>query len=79
VARAARAWSGSPDAALSAASGCLGVEARTDALELAEAAAPDGAGRSGYIVAIRREDRERLEETMSGLRVRWIGETIRWR
>ncbi|HPB66059.1 MAG TPA: hypothetical protein PLW80_05825 [Spirochaetales bacterium] len=46
---------------------------------MAEAAAPDGAGRSGYIVAIRREDRERLEETMSGLRVRWIGETIRWR
>lgn len=85
VARAAMAWTGSPEAALSAAAGGLGVEVRTDALERAEAAAEAVAAanadteRRGYIVAIRQEDRERLEETVRGLRARWIGETIRWR
>ncbi|HPE89633.1 MAG TPA: hypothetical protein P5298_07940 [Spirochaetia bacterium] len=78
VARAAIAWAGSPDAALSSAAGELCVEVRSDALERAGAAG-DAAERLGYLVAVRREDRERFEETARGLRARWIGETIRWR
>lgn len=79
VARAAIAWAGSPDEALSSAAGELCVEVRSDALERAGPAVGDAAERIGYLVAVRREDRERFEETTRGLRARWIGETIRWR
>ncbi len=87
VARAAIAWAGSPDEAFSSAAGELCVEVRSDALERAGPAVGDASGdaagdaaeRIGYLVAVRREDRERFEETTRGLRARWIGETIRWR
>jgi len=35
-----------------------------------------GGARDGYIVSIRKEDRERFEETMGGAPCRWIGETV---
>jgi hypothetical protein len=72
VARCARPWAGDPVAAVEAASGAVAATVRPEAV----AEFLSGGARDGYIVSIRKEDRERFEETMGGAACRWIGETV---
>jgi hypothetical protein len=71
IARCVLGWSGDPTPALEAAS--LSTGALLCPQFLAEALQQATGG--GFIVAIRREDRERFEETIAGVYSRWIGET----
>ncbi len=67
--RFALAWQADPREALESLDGPLRLSLRAEALG---EAVP---GRRGLAVSIRREDRERFEETLSGARFRWVGET----
>jgi len=66
------AWSGDLLAALKTA--CRTAGASVWPRLLSEALEQANGG--GFIVSIRREDRERFEETVAGVYSRWIGETI---
>lgn len=67
--RFALAWETDPGAALTALSGPVRVSVRPAALGKA------ASDRRGLAVSIRREDRERFEETLALARFRWVGET----
>ncbi len=71
IARCVLRWSGDPFVALESACESTGATVWNLALE---EALQRMAG-EGFIIAIRREDRERFEETMAGIDSRWIGET----
>jgi len=58
-------------AALGEAATTTGAVVRLDAVT----ASSSSHHAAGYIVSIRRDDRERFEETMSAVHARWIGET----
>lgn len=71
IARCVLQWSGDPVGALEAAS----VRTGASVWRLALGEALQRAAAGGFIVSIRREDRERFEETTDGVFSRWIGET----
>jgi len=76
IARCVLTWSGDPLIALEAACGTVGALINPGVLSAALSGTPQEPGREGFIVAIRRDDRERFEETVSGVYARWIGESI---
>lgn len=70
IVRSLRRFSGKPQEALYEASTSCGCLIRGAALAAVTPCPP-----GGYLVSIRRDDRERFEETMHGTGARWIGET----
>ncbi len=70
IVRSLRRFSNNPQEALSEASTIRGCLIRGAALA---AVTPCLLG--GYLASIRRDDRERFEDTMHGTGARWIGET----
>lgn len=75
IARCVLTWSGDPLIALEAACGTVGALVNPGVLSAALSGTLQEPGREGFIVAIRRDDRERFEETVAGVHARWIGET----
>lgn len=71
IARSVLIWVSDPIAVLEGA--CVDAGASVRPLVFAEAFQLTRG--EGFIVSIRREDRERFEETMAGCHIRWIGET----
>ena len=67
--RFAAAWQGHPGKALAS---CV---APTPSLARPAPRGPPAPGREGLAVSIRREDRERFEETLGRSDFRWVGET----